>query len=51
MPGAQLREWTAKRPANRVPTPAAAGAAEASAAATLAESGAPLVRNDTTPGA
>jgi len=47
MPGAQLREWAAKRPANRIPT-ASTRAAPVSA---LAESGAPLARNDTTPGA
>jgi diguanylate cyclase len=47
MPGAQLREWAAKRPANRIPTASTTGAPVAA----LAESGAPLARNDTTPGA
>jgi diguanylate cyclase len=47
MPGAQLREWAAKRPANRIPTASTTGAPVAA----VAESGAPLARNGGPPGA
>jgi hypothetical protein len=45
MPGAAMRDWAAKRPANRILTSSTASAP----AAAIAEAGAPLARDDTTP--